>query len=756
MIQIEGVSGELSEGTTSTSALLMPELKSSFPEIERATRVSGSQLVVSRDDKSFTQLVVHVDPDFFSMFSFPIIRGDAASPLGHPESVVLTPEMAEKFFGDDDAVGKTLSIQLGDTKHEFLVSGIIESAPSNSSIQYDMLISTDLLKFTIPEDYLQTWNMILFSTFVQVSPDADLSALEERISAHITKLSGHHESGDLISFHFQPLLRLHLNPKLDGEMVPSSDPIYSIILSAIAFAVLVIACINFMTLAVGRSGTRAREIGLRKVLGAQRGRLMMQFWGESLLMSIGALVLGVILTEALLPKFNDLAQKHLTLSMILDFKLLAVLIGLTLLTAFMAGIYPALLLSKRSPVEAMLGEVLRGRKNRIVQGLVVFQFVISVFLIAGTFIMSSQMDYVGGAYLGYDREHVVLFPTGTEQEDAASLLERFRSRVARLPSVVDVTGYTYQFGESWLYLSAEEEGWNALIGENITAPGYASKLSDDSYYFYMNWIDPHFIPTMGINVVDGRNFSDDYLSDSNDAIIINQTALREFGLDDAVGQKLPKGFGSATIVGVVEDFHFYPLQRSIEPLVLHMPRHDDMSSVRYIAVRISGEGIPATLSMLEHAWSEASNGMPFDYKVLDDEVNSQYVAEQRWKRIVEYSSILSVLITCLGLFGLTSLSVAKRTREVGIRKTFGASVPRVVAMFIGLFARLALIGNLIAWPLAYLVMTRWLEHFAYRTSISIAAFMFTGLLTMAVAMLTVIYQAARAALANPVDALRHE
>lgn len=756
VIQFESGVSELSQGTNSTSALMQSVLMSTFPEVQRATRVSGAQQVVSRGNESFTQSVVHVDPDFFTMFSFSLIEGDAASVLDDPSSVVLTREMSEKYFGDKDPIGMALSIQLDDTKREFTVSGIIEEAPTSSSIQYDMLIHTDMLKYTVPEEYLQTWDMILFSTFVQLTPGTDIPALCQRISDHIGELSGYTEAGVELTYELQPLTNIHLNPNLDGEMVASSDPIYSLVLSAIALGVLLIACINFTTLAVGRSSTRAREAGLRKVLGARRSQLMRQFWGEALLLSIVALIMGVVLTEALLPTFNDLAQKQLSLSSIIDWKLLLAIVGLLAITAFAAGIYPALLLSKRTPVDAMRGEVFRGSKNRLVQGMIVLQFAISVFMIAGTLIMSSQMDYVAGANLGYDKEHVVLFPTGTRGDDSADLYERFRAELSDQPSVIDMTGYAYRFGQSWLYLSPSDDGMTMLIGEDVTGQGYSSGISDETIYFYINWVDEHYIPTMGIEIAEGRNFSESHPSDLRGSILINQTAARALELDNPVGDKLPRGFQNATIIGVVEDFHYYPLHREIEPLVLHMSTNSNITSIREIAVRIRGEKMPGTLSKLEEAWTSVSGGMPFNYEFLDDAIAEQYAAEQRWKRIIEYSSILSVLITCLGLFGLTSLAVAKRTREVGIRKALGATAPRLVTMFMRGFAGLILIANIIAWPIAYIVMNDWLKHFAYRAGISAHVFILTGGLVLLVAMLTISYQATRAALANPVDALKHE
>jgi putative ABC transport system permease protein len=758
MILREGVEGELADGSSATSALLRSVLLETFPEVDRSTRISGAQSVASLDDKSFTEQVVHVDPDFFSMFSFNLLQGDAASVMDDPGSVVLTPETARKYFGDDNPIGRALSIQLGDTKREFTVSGVIEEAPRNSSIQYSMLISTDLLKYSVPEQYLQTWDIILFSTYVQLLPDADIAALEERISAHIGDLSGYTEDGVAVSYRFQPLTDVHLNPRYTGEMVPSSDPVYSWILSGIAFAVLLVACINFMTLAIGRASSRTREVGLRKVLGAKRAQLMRQFWGEALFLSFTALIIGIALTEAFLPTFNDLAHKQLSLGLFSSRSLLLALLALPFVTTLLSGIYPAVLLSKLLPVDALRGNLPLGSKNRLIQGLIVLQFAISVFLIICVFTMSSQIDYIRNADLGYDKELVVMFPTGTEGEEAADLLERFRTELLEQPAIIDVSGYSYRFGQSWLYINLSREGeTTVLIGEDITGPSYASTASDRTIYFYVNWVDAHYIPTMGMQLADGRNFSEDHPSDVNGAIVINQTAATLLGMgDNPVGQKLPRGFNDATIVGVVEDFHYYPLHREIEPLVLHMPRNDNLSSIFEIGVRIQGSRIPATLALLEETWTGVSGGMPFSYEFLDDEVAAQYVSEERWRRIVQYSSELSILVTCLGLFGLTSLAVAKRTREVGIRKVLGASVGRVVMMFTGGFVGLIAIANIIAWPAAYFAMNSWLEGFAYRTGIGIVTFAITALLVAAVAALAISYQATRAALANPVDVLRQE
>jgi len=757
-IHFEDVTGEFPDGTEAVAGILQPTIDGVFPEIVRSTRISSAPLVVTHEDKSFTELVVHVDPGFFNMFSFPLLQGDPKTVINNPGSVVITPEMAQKYFGDRDPIGGKISIQMSETSKDFLVSGIIEKAPTNSSIQYSLIVSTELLKYTIPEDILNSWSMILFSTYIELRPGTDIVAIGNRISDYIEPLTQEDNPDSKIIYHLQSLKDIHLDPRYSGETVPSADPVYSYILMAIALAVLLIACINFMTLAVGRSHSRCREVGLRKVLGAQRTQIMRQFWGEALLLSFGALILGIVLTEIFLPTFNNLAQKELFLPLLSDWKITPVLIGLTLFTAFLAGIYPALVLSRFYPVESLRRAQKIGGKNRLIQSLIVVQFAISIILIISTFVISSQIDYVKKTDLGYNKNLVVTIPVGIGGEEAHNLLARFRNELSGQSSIVDITGYSYGLGQSWLYINygGSEEGLIVLIGEDITSPGYASTNSGNEEYFYVNWVDEYYIPTMGINIVEGRNFEEGNNSDKSGSIIVNQTLVDKMGWDNPIGQKLPRGFRSSVVVGVVEDFHYYPLHREIDPMVFHMPRTDDINNITEVAVRLRGENISTKLALLERTWSRVSNGMPFEYQFLDEQVAGQYFAEERWRSIVEYSSIFSFLVACLGLFGLTSLAVAKRTREVGIRKVLGASVAGIVMMFSLDFIRLVLIANIIAWPVAYLVMNRWLENFAYRTKISITLFILTALIALSIALLTMAFQSIKAAYSNPIDAIKYE
>lgn len=756
LIRVEQKPGKEPESSPSVCYNIADELKGNFPEVENAVRLANGTFVVSHQEKSLSQRALYVDPGFLNMFSFPLLVGDAASALDDPGSVVITPEMAHRYFGDKNPMGKVLSVKLGEAQPDFTVTGVIQEAPDNSSIQYDFLILTDLLKHGIPEELLHNWNIVVLQTFVELSPGGDASDFEQKLAAFTERLFGEEKRGFQRSYRLQPLADIHLDPRYEGVTEPVSDPVYAYILSAIALAVLLLACINFTTLAVGRSSSRAREVGLRKVLGAGRGQLMGQFWGEALLLSLGALVLGIVLAELFLPAFNALAQKQMALRPFSSPVLLPVLLGLALFTAFLAGMYPALLLSRLYPVDSLRGKMKAGSKNVLVQGLVVLQFAVSVVLIASTLIISSQMRFIRDRDLGYDRSLVLTFPTGTSGENSAQLVSRFRNELSGEPEIAGVTGYAFGFGDSWLRVSHGQDGTNMNIGEDITSPGTSEEPDVTTTYYYVNWVDPYYVSTMGITISQGRDFSPEIPSDELGAVLINQTAVKAFGWDDPVGRQLPAGMQQARVVGVMEDFNFYPLQRRIEPLVLHIPRHDHFSSIFEIGVRIRTQNLPATLSLLERTWHRVSGGVPFDYQFLDDRVARQYAAEQRWMSIVQYSTAFSLVIACLGLFGLTSLAVAKRTKEVGIRKVLGASVARLVGMLAGDFIKLVLVANLIAWPVAYIVMNRWMQGFAYRAGLTLTTFLVTGILSVGIALLTVSFRAAKAALSNPIETLRYE
>ena len=756
-IRIEQEQNNEPEESASTSNLLGKVLRETFPEVEGVVRLFNSPQTIIYNNQSFSESILFADADFFNMFSFPLIQGDPSTLLKNPTDIVITEEIAAKYFGDENPVGKILKISIGETIADFSVAGVIEKAPSNSSMQYEFIISIENISKVYPERLLASWGIVLFPTIVQLAPGTDPNQFAQNVAAHINSIFNEEDIGLTRDYKMQPLKDIHLNPKYGGVGVPTSDPVYSYILAAIAFAVLMIACINFTTLAVGRSSSRSREVGLRKVLGAQRNQLMKQFWGEAFILSAFAMFIAVIIAELSLDTFNRLSEKQLELNIFSDFTVIPALLVLTFITALIAGFYPAALISRLLPAESFRGTVILGGKNRLIKILIVLQFSISIFLIVCTIVIASQMKYIANYNLGFDKEMVISFPTGAELAESQKLVELFQNEVANNPEIANVAGYAYPFGQSWLYVSHDKNNsLTILYGEDITGAGIAAKIEGDDPYFYTNWIDYDFVPAMGIKLLEGRNLSKEYPTDVTDAVLVNQALVKDFGWENAIGQTLPGKFIKANVVGVFEDFHFYPLHREIEPLVLHITRNDFMTNINDIVVRLKSEDVTGTIASLEKSWKKVSNGLPFNFKFFDEQLEEQYSTEVRWKQIVQYSSIFTFFVACLGLFGLTSLAVAKRTREVGIRKVMGAKVRQIVIMFSGDFVKLVIIANIIACPFAYFVMRRWLEDFSYRTEIGAGVFLLTGMIAIAITLLTVSLHSIKAALTDPVKSLRHE
>jgi len=758
MIRTETSDGEVIEEWSSTGCLLAPEMKKTFPEVIAATRIMSSDYNATYRDQSFSESVMFTDPDFFEMFSFPLIVGDRSNVLDNPSSMVITPEIAEKYFGEKNPIGEILTLAIEGNQYQFTVSGIIEKPPSNSSIKYNIIIHADHLKNALPEGIQNSWTNIILNTLIQFQPGIDIEKFEDNIAEHFKSIIREADIGFSLEYKLQSLTDIHLNTEFSGIDDSSSDPVYSYILSAIAIAVLLIACINFTTLTVGRSSSRTREVGIRKVLGARKSQLTWQFLGESLLMSLASIIVGLLLAELLLPLFNNLAQKELELNLFSDPLLVTFFVILMLITAVLTGSYPALILSRLYPVHTVQGELKMKGGNRFIQGLVALQFILSIFLILSTLIIIRQIQYVQKAGLGFDKDFILSIPISAELGESQRIMNRLRNEFSGNPDIVELSGSAFGFGESWLFVNfGNEEGPQVLIGENISSSqGFAEYVGVENSYVYTNYVDENFLQTMDIEIIEGRNFSKDYPSDKENAIIINETAAKSMGWDEPIGMSFPRVFRNKSVIGVCKDFNYYALHREIEPLVLGLTREGFLSQITQIIVRIRPGNISNTIASIRDTWNDVTNGMPFNYTFLDETIAEQYIAEQRWRKIVQTSSVFSVFIACLGLFGLTSLAVAKRTKEICIRKVLGATVTNIIALLSRDFLLIVLISNIIAAPISYLVMKRWLEGFTYKADISIELFALTIIATLMLALLTVIYQALRAALADPSKSLRYE
>ncbi len=720
----------------STSVLTPPPmaaaLKRDFPEIIKATRFGyWRRQLVAYKDKSFNEPgFMHADPDFFDMFSFPLVKGNPETVFSNPYSVILTEITAAKYFGEEDPIGKILTVN---NTYDVTVTGVIHNESFNSSLEFDLLAPFEiLLKESIGEDNADNWGFNSFGTYVMLEKSASAENLNQKLTGYLKK----YNEEDTDALVLQPLADVHLFSNLGHDLSNRGDIKYVWIFSALAVFVLLIACVNFMNLTTARSASRAREVGLRKVVGAGRPQLIRQFFGESILMALFALVIAFILLEFLLPLFNTLLEKQLTSDWVNIPALLLGFIGLALLTGVLSGIYPALFLSSFQPIRVLKGNMSSSRANPLFRKvLVIFQFTLSVFLIIGTLLISRQLSYMRNVDLGFNREHIIhLSIHGELHEKYNAIRERFLQN----PDVLHITA-------------------SMALPTNIqSSPGtpmWEGRPPDAKMEIKTDFVDYDYIETFEIPLVEGRSFSREYSTDPETAFIVNEEAVRRMGLEKPV---VGKRFGfweiDGQIIGVMKDAHFQTLHQKIEPLVFKM--FPDW--LRRMYVKIRSDNVSATLATLNKTWDEMNLGYPFEYRFLDEDFHNLYKSEARLGKIFQSFAALAVFIACLGLFGLASFIAEQRTKEIGIRKVLGSSTAGIMALLNQQFLKWIAVANLIAWPLAYFAMQKWLQKFAYRADIEIWIFFLSAALGLTVALLTVSLQTLRAARANPVDNLKHE
>ena len=707
-----------------------PALSAEIPDIAATVRFQNRTAVVRYQENLVREEVLFSDPAILQVFSFPLLAGDPANALQSSGAIVISRAMAQKYFGGEDPLGKQISLRLSEQELPFFVSGVAENIPENSSIKFDFLAPYDRL-VDLSEGArvrAQDWSSFNSVTFVLLHENSKPADLETKFAAFTKKYFA-----DPTTIFLQPLTDIHLNPELgSGGLEPVSDPKYSYILAGIALMVLLIACINFMTITLGRSSSRSREVGMRKVLGAQRLQLVKQFWSEAMLMSLFALILGIALAEFFLPAFNRLTEKNLSLNFTSDGLTALGLLGLMLFTGLVAGSYPALLLSKYQPVEVFKGNLRLGGAAAFGKWLVILQFSLSIFLIVSTMIMTQQKRYLMAKNLGFNDDQVIIIPT-IREEEGEKLLNLFRSQMASHQNVLNLSGAGFSINRGSHQVSASFQEQNIRTNEFR--------------------VEYDYLATMGIELLQGRNFSKAHQTDPTEAAIVNEALVKEFGWEQPVGKTFKFRGRDLNVIGVVKDYHFESLRSKIAPVVLHL---DPDTPLRYLLAQIPSHDMPATISMLQSTWKTIAPDLPFEYYFLDNDVAEQYRAEQRWGNIVTYSSVFAIVIAGLGLFGLSALSVARRTKEIGIRKVLGASVASVVSLLSKQFTKLVLMANVIAWPIAYFAINAWLQNFAYRIGIGWWMFALAGGIALIIALLTVSTQAIKAALTNPVEALRYE
>ncbi len=726
-----------------------PVLAEELPEIESYVRLKSPLVswMVSYEptNKKFHEKGFYfADDTVIDFFNLNMVRGDAATALKEPSTVVISEAMATKYFGNDDPMGKVITL---DNSYDFRVTGIMEKIPRNSHFQCDFFASFVTLH-TIEngpygQDYGNNMQQQFFPdlyTYIRLPEGYAPAQLEEKLVGFIDR----HHGEILTRFNatmvasLQPLTDIHLQSSREAEIQSNGDMAYIYIFSAIAIFVLVIACINFINLATARSAARAREVGIRKVVGAHRGQLMLQFMGESVVMAIVSLILAIGLSYLLLPAFNAISAKALVLTLT-DSTLLLSLIGIVLLVGLIAGSYPALFLSSFQPAAVLKGssKADSSANATLRKVLVVFQFALSIVFIIGTWVVGDQMEYMQNKNLGFTKEHVVIIALG--DTDQRLIYNNYKSLILQSPDVIAVTGLNAPPGGLQGNIGFSPEG--AEAGETVLMDFFG--------------VDHDFVDALEIEIIQGRTFSPDFSTDSTRAFIINEAAAAQLGWrDDPIGKEFifgPNAPFRPKVIGVVKDFHLKSLHTEIAPLVIGLNKEPV-----YMAIRISGNNLSNTLSFLAEKWPDVYPNDPFQYSFLDEDFDNLYQTEQLRGQVFGVFSILAIFIACLGLLGLASFTAEQRTKEIGIRKVMGASVSGIIVMMTKEFITLVILASIIAWPIAYYVMTNWLQDFAYAASLSVWTFVLAAVGAVIITVVTVSFQATKAALTNPVDALQYE
>ena len=711
---------------------LAPALKERYPDIKNAARIFEAKALVRYGSRAFNEdRFYFTDNSFFEMFTFPLVSGNPETVLSGANSIVITEDMAQKYFGNTDPIGKIMSVNV---KRDFIVTGVMKNIPTNSHIQFDFLgpsgILENLDRERLRQEWdasgLNSWGATYVHTYVLLQEFSSYLDVEQKISGFLSEV----KSGTRWMLRMQPLFQIYLFP-INGS---STVVKYLTIFAIIAFVVLIIACINFMNLTTAYSSKRAREIGMRKVVGAQKGDIVKQFFGESLMLSLVSAGVAVLLVFLFLPAFNTLSGKQLSLINSFDLSLLSGLLGITALTGCLSAIYPALFLSSFRTIGIIKGSLSSGSKRPLFRrALVVAQFSLSIIFIIGTVVIYSQLEYIRKRNIGYNKENLIYLTLQGEVQNKHQII---KNEMKRSPNVLNVTASNVL--PSFLDTGAGGLDWEGKDPKFEAVYNYAS-------------VDFDFIETFQMEMAQGRNFSREVISDDSN-FILNETAIKEMGLNDPVGKRFSMWGMEGKIIGIVKDFNFRPLHTEIEPLIL-TPK---AMPYTYIFIRIPDENYASAIKYLEGVWNRLNPEYPFDYHFLDADFDRLYWDEQRLGKIFGYFTCLAIFIACLGLFGLAAFVAEQKTKEIGIRKVLGASILGVTALLSKEFTKWVLLANVIAWPVAYFVMHIWLQNFAYRTSIRPWAFIISSALALTIAMLTVSFQSIKAAVANPVDSLRYE
>lgn len=720
-------------------------LEIDFPEaIEKTVRIFPAGEVWTKcEDRLFREDKVYVvDDPFFDIFTFDFISGNPETALKEPNSIVLNRTTAEKYFGETDALGKMIEVDMPGAPL-LKVTAVVEDMPGNSHFHPDFLVSLSTIRNEQNAPFFDVMQGNVVWSYLLLKEGYSAIELESNFPGFLDKHLNVTQKKLVKKYYLQPLMDIHLRSSTDPytEIEPENtgNIVYLYIFSVIAVLVLLVACINFMNLATARSARRAREVGLRKVVGAFKQQLVRQFIGESVFMAVLALPVAIGLAHLFLPVFNSLAGKEMTIAYFTNPVLIPAMVMIVLLVGFVAGSYPAFFLSSFKPVNVLKGELKTSGSGSLFRKILVTgQFAVSVGFVIGILIISQQMNFMRGTNLGFNKDNVVVlsFILPGPPEQRLSKMEVLKNEYLSYPAITNVA----------LTSGAPSEIRGIVRGRVDGTPANEAKL------MVRVPVDYEFCQTLQIELIDGRDFSREHGTDLMQAFIINEAVAQELELESPLGKQLVLNNQRGTVIGVMKSMHWEPKRRVIFPMVFQV----NPQAFFKMVVRIHSDDIPGTLAFMEEKWKENITTRPFQYQFLDDMIDNLYKSESRLSNVVFNFTLLSIFVACLGLFGLASYTVEQKTKEIGIRKVLGASISGVILLLSKQFGKLILIANLIAWPLAYYVLHKWLQNFFYRISIGLEIFMLSAALVLAIAFISISYQSIRAALSNPADALRHE
>jgi putative ABC transport system permease protein len=709
---------------------LGPALEDDYPEVQESLHFyTASGTLVKHGNKRFYEKeFCFADSNFFNMFSFPLLKGKKETALDDPHAVVISRSMAQKYFGNEDPIGKMLTIN---AQHAFIVSGIMQDIPHNSHIKADFLCN---FEFLLANDWSTRWVDHMYYTYLLLRPGTDLDTFNAKIKTYI---NDNDNDPTTIHISLQPLEDIHLRSSFSNDFGRTSHgkAMYVYIFSLVAVMVLLIACINFMNLATAKAANRAKEIGVRKVSGASKGHLIRQFFSESLFMSTLALLFALICTVLLLPEFNKLTGKTFDTGYIFKSSMLIYFLALTLWTGLLSGSYPAFYLSSFRPSNILRGKLRKGSKSRYLRRLlVVVQFSLSIILLMGTFVIRDQLTFMQNKNLGIQKDNIIYLNMRGKLRNNH---DTFKTELVKYPGINKVAA-------------------SSELPVNLTWATTGVDWEEKDPEFRIHWkimsVDFGYLDMFGLEVIEGRGFSREITTDSQSAYIINETGAKTLGHKNVIGKRFSLWDNEGTIIGVVKDFHMSSLREKIEPLIMKV--NSDWNS--YVLVKVDSSHTKNILTEIEDVHRKMNPDYPFQFGFLDDEYEDIYLSEERTGILFKFFSFVAIFISCLGLFGLSTFMAEQRTKEIGIRKVFGASTLKILIPLLKDYTHWVLFANLIAWPIGFYLMDKWLARFAYRTGFSWRIFVFSGVISLAITVVTISYKSFRAAAANPIASLRYE